>query len=98
MAGGLVLVFLMVGCALYRNDRAWLSDDQYALVRGLYIQSGSLDLVQRELVDMEWRRGSINEAVYRLQKEFEVLPEELPAPAAPATTSTTATRSVRTPG
>jgi hypothetical protein len=64
------------GCALYRNDRCWAPPEQYALARDLFIQTGSLDLVQRSLVDLEWETCKINEAVYRLQKEFEVLPED----------------------
>lgn len=75
---------LTVGCSLYANDRAYLNDAQYGVARQMYLQTGSLDLVKRQLQDMEWRRSSINEAVYRLQKEFEVLPEEIPAQAASA--------------
>ncbi len=60
-------------CALYRNDRCYVEDDQYRIAYNLFIESGSLDLVQRELKDFEWRRCAINEAVYRLEKEFEVV-------------------------
>ncbi|MEN6627771.1 MAG: hypothetical protein ABFD69_16210 [Candidatus Sumerlaeia bacterium] len=69
------------GCSLYRNDRCYLSDEQYAVARELFVQTGSLDLVQQRLVALQWKISERNEAVYRLQKEFEVLPEELPAAA-----------------
>jgi hypothetical protein len=72
-------------CALYRDDRCWVPPEQYSLARDLFIQTGSLDLVTRNLEDLEWERCKVNEVVYRLQKEFEVLPEGEPAPAAPAT-------------
>lgn len=72
---GLVLA---TGCALYRNDRCYVDQGQYSLVRDLYVQSGSLDLVERELIDMQWERCKINESLYRLRKEFAVLPEVLP--------------------
>jgi hypothetical protein len=77
-----LVIVMTLGCSLYRNDRCYIPDDQYAKAREMFIQSGSLDLVERQLTDMEWRRCRINEAIYRLQKEFEVLPEEVPAPQA----------------
>lgn len=95
MLSGLLLAVLVASCALYRNDRAYLADDQYGIARQMYLQTGSLDLVQKRLVNMEWRRAKVNEAIYRLQKEFEVLPEELPALAqrpAPQTSATTSAR------
>ena len=69
---------LFAGCALYRNDRAWVPKEQYQYAREMFIQTGSLDLVEQRLTDLKWRRAKINEIVYRLGKEFEVLPEELP--------------------
>ena len=51
IGGLLALTILTAGCALYRNDRAWVSDEQYALARQMYLQTGSLDLVQRRLAD-----------------------------------------------
>lgn len=64
---------LTASCALYRNDRCFLEDDRYAIARGLFIESGSLDLTQRQLKSFQWLDCEINEAVYRLQKEFEVI-------------------------
>lgn len=75
------------GCAalidLYREDRCWVPDDMYATAREYFIQTGSLDLVRRRMEDMEWKRCQRNEVVYRLQKEFEVLPEALPGTPTP---------------
>jgi hypothetical protein len=80
-----------VGCALYREDRSWVSPDEYALARDMFLQAGSLDLVHKRLNDMDWETGKINETLYRLRKEFEVLPEgalgarRAPEPAAAVT-------------
>jgi hypothetical protein len=68
----------MAGCSLYRNDRCWVPEEQYLIARELFVQTGSLDLVRQRLEEYEWRRCRINETIYRLGKEFEVLPEELP--------------------
>ncbi len=73
---------LMAGCALYRNDKCYVPAEQYQLARDMFIQSGSLDLVERRLQDLEWQRCKVNETMYRLQKEFDVQPEEVAAPQA----------------
>lgn len=65
------------GCSLYRNDRCWMNKEQYLIARDLFIQTGSFDIVEQELARYEWRRCKINEALYRLEKEFEILPEEI---------------------
>jgi hypothetical protein len=78
LAGGLLVAVLTLGCSLYRDDRCYVSNEQYSQARTMFIKSGSLDLVERELKDMQWRRSKINEILYRLRKEFEVLPEEIP--------------------
>lgn len=49
--------------------------------REMYLRTGSLDLVERQLDDLQWQRCKINETIYRLGKEFEVLPEVVPATA-----------------
>ena len=95
IAAGLLVAALVAGCSLYRNDRAWLSDTQYDKVRKMYIQTGSLDLVQRQLQDWQWRRSEINEAVYRLGKEFQVLPEELPSTPLQNSETTTSTATLK---
>jgi hypothetical protein len=64
-----------VGCALYRNDRCWVSPEEYAQARDIFLQAGSLDLVHKRLDDLDWKTSKINETLYRLRKEFEVLPE-----------------------
>lgn len=74
---------LGLGCALYRNDKCYVEDSQYARAREIFIRTGSLDLVERQLKEWEWRRCKVNETMYRLNKEFEVLPEELPVAQAP---------------
>jgi len=71
-------VSLLLGCSLYRNDRAWVSPEKYEQAHRFYVRTGSIDLTERHLHDLRWTTGEINETIYRLGKEFEVLPEELP--------------------
>ena len=71
------------GCALYRNDKCWVPPEQYDEARAMYLQMGSLDLVEQRMIEQQWRLCRRNEVLYRLNKEFEVLPEELPAAAEP---------------
>ncbi|HOE97467.1 MAG TPA: hypothetical protein PLS90_10205 [Candidatus Sumerlaeota bacterium] len=78
-AGMLALALLPAsGCALYRDDKCWVPPEQYAEAREYYIQTGSLELVGEYMKDNQWRRCRRNEVLYRLRKEFEALPEELP--------------------
>lgn len=60
-------------CAIYRDDHCFVEEDQYKIAYSIFLSSGSLDVVERQLKLREWRRCQINEAVYRLQKEFEVV-------------------------
>lgn len=76
---GWLVCTLTLGCALYRNDHCYVPNEQYVKAREMFVQTGSLDLVERQLKDLEWRPCKINEVLYRLSKEFEVLPEELPS-------------------
>ena len=80
-AGALAIMTGPSACSLYRNDRCYVPEDQYELARDVYVETGSLDLVEQRLIDSQWKRCKINEVVYRLNKEFSVLPEELPQPA-----------------
>ncbi|MCE5231584.1 hypothetical protein LLG95_18555 [bacterium] len=77
-AAALAAGITLFGCSLYRNDHCWVSDEQYAVAREIFVQTGSLDLVKQRLVALQWQRCAQNEAIYRLQKEFEVLPEVVP--------------------
>ena len=79
LTGALTLTILMPACSLYRHDHAYVPPDQYGQARAFFIQTGSMDLTERHLNDLQWSQGRVNEALYRLHKEFEVLPEELPA-------------------
>jgi hypothetical protein len=91
------LLLLPAACSLYRNDRCWVPPEQYSLARDVFIQTGSLDLVRQRLEDLQWERAKINEALYRLQKEFEVLPEEKPEASAPAPLAVPASAPAATP-
>ena len=72
-----LLAFLapLVSCSLYRNDRCYVDDVHYEVAYNLFLESGSLDLVERQLVEYQWKRCLINESVYRLKKEFEIAAE-----------------------
>lgn len=77
--GGLVLLAFGIACAWYENDRAYVPEAQYREARAMFIENGSLDLVQRRLEKLQWRRARINETLYRLRKEFEI-PDDLAEP------------------
>lgn len=67
----LAFVLFASSCSLYRNDRAWLPEEKYETAKNLYNQTGSLSLTQQTLREGGgWRRAEINEATYRLKKEF----------------------------
>jgi hypothetical protein len=63
---------------LYQNDRCFLSEERYSVARELFVETGSLDIVRQRLIALEWMKAEQNEALYRLGKEFQVSPEELP--------------------
>jgi hypothetical protein len=64
-------------CSLYRADKCFVPPEQYEDARALYIETGSLEIVQRRMEEKQWRICIRNEVTYRLQKEFQVLPEEI---------------------
>ena len=70
----LLLLAPLFSCALYREDRCYVDDDQYGLAHDLFVQTGSLDIVEKQLNEFDWRRCKVNEVIYRLRKEFEVVP------------------------
>ena len=74
-----VVLALTIACSIYRNDRCWVPPTQYNLAREVFVETGSLDLVERRLVESKWRRCRINETLYRLEKEFEVHAEGAPS-------------------
>jgi hypothetical protein len=73
----IALAALATGCALFPNDRCYVPHEQYLTARDMFVQTGSLDIVERRLEEFQWRRCKINEILYRLEKEFQALPEEI---------------------
>ena len=70
-AGLLLWSFLFFSaCTLYRDDRVYLTDPEYAFVKKTYDSTGSLVLTEKILADKHWQRGQINEARYRLTKQY----------------------------
>lgn len=67
------VVPLAASCTTYREDRCYLEDPEYDFARALFLRTGSIDVTHRYLETNEWMRCQINEAIYRLSKEFEVI-------------------------
>jgi hypothetical protein len=66
----LTAFLLLSACSLYRDDRMYLTDQQYAFAKKTYDSTGSLVLTEKALADRHWQRGQINEARYRLTKQY----------------------------
>ncbi|MFP4379841.1 MAG: hypothetical protein ACLFUS_04985 [Candidatus Sumerlaeia bacterium] len=58
------------GCELYRQDRAWIPPEKYKIARQEYDRTGSLMLVEQKLHQLHWQDAEVNEAIYRLKKEY----------------------------
>lgn len=68
-----VLPFLTAaGCSIYRNDRCYVDDLRYDVMRRAFMQSGSIEIVRQEMDRLQWARCEKNEVLYRISKEFEV--------------------------
>ena len=49
----------------------WIDDYRYRQVKQLYEKTQALDIVRRSLENQHtWRKCEINEAIYRLKKEY----------------------------
>ncbi|MBM3333893.1 hypothetical protein FJY63_04455 [Candidatus Sumerlaeota bacterium] len=64
------LVVLAGGCALYSNDRAWVWDSDYEMVRDLYDRCGSINVVERVLRERQWTSAQVREVRYRLMQDY----------------------------
>ena len=60
----------LAGCSLYRNDRAYIWDSQYQMIRDLYERSGSVAVVEEVLRNRQWTGAQINDVRYRLAQDF----------------------------
>lgn len=61
-----------MACSIYRNDRCYIDEGRYGVLRGAFIQTGSLDLIRQQMETLQFARCQKNEVLYRLKKEFEV--------------------------
>ncbi len=68
-----VIAWAPAACSLYRDERCYVDDSEYEIVYRIFIESGSLDVLERRLMNLEWRRCKINESIYRLEKEFQIV-------------------------
>lgn len=74
LTSAMLASLLLVGCtASFGPRRSYLTPAKYQYVQQLYAQTHSLQIVRRTLEEERWRRSEINEAVYRLEKESEIL-------------------------
>ncbi|NQU43409.1 hypothetical protein HQ520_08985 [bacterium] len=48
----------------------YISDSKYEMARTAYDQTNSLLLTENRLRELNWQRAEINEALYRLKKEY----------------------------
>lgn len=65
-----VIILVVSGCSWRQTDRCWISDAYYEKARELYLKTASLEVVKQTLKDNYWTQAEINEAIYRLKKEF----------------------------
>lgn len=67
----LTLLLTAASCARYENEKIYIPDEKYTLAKVIYDTTNSLDLTEKALRDNpQWNRGEINEAVYRLRKQY----------------------------
>lgn len=68
----LLIISLSISCSVYLNDKCWISEEKYTEAKKYFNDTGSLNLTMQYLKDKKWRRCEINEAKYRLIKEFDL--------------------------
>ncbi len=61
-------------CVIYEpGERAYITDARYETVLDIYNTTSSLELTREALEqDPVWTRPEINEAIYRLKKQFQL--------------------------
>ena len=73
------LLGLSAACVGGPNDRCYIDDLRYHEARRAFERTQSLEVVERALKDAHWPNCEINEAIYRIEKEFGIN-DELPSP------------------
>ena len=69
----LILVSLLfTACNAFDGDRVYIPDTQYETAKRVYNETGSVQLTAARLKEWHWRQAEINEAVYRLTKQYEM--------------------------
>jgi hypothetical protein len=66
------LLGVMTACTMFDGDKVYISDTQYATAQRVYNETGSVRLTAAKLKEFHWRSGEINEAIYRLTKQYEM--------------------------
>lgn len=65
-----VAVALSIGCVGGPRDRCFVQPIKYREARRAFERTGSVALVREALEDDHWPNCQINEAIYRIEKEF----------------------------
>jgi hypothetical protein len=74
LATAVLTCALLGGCtSAFGPPRSYLTPTKYQYVQQLYAKTNSLQIVQLTLEKERWRRSQINEALYRLEKENEII-------------------------
>jgi len=68
----LLSVAFSYSCSIIKNDKCWISEEKYIKVKKYFNETDSLNLTLQHLKDEHWSRCEINEAKYRLIKEFDL--------------------------
>ncbi|HBF35049.1 TPA: hypothetical protein DDW35_10865 [Candidatus Sumerlaeota bacterium] len=69
----LILISLtFAACNSFDGDKVYIPDTQYETAKRIYNETGSVQLTAGRLKELHWRSGEINEAVYRLTKQYEI--------------------------
>ena len=69
----------LTGCLRNPDDRAYITDARYREARRAFERSRSTEVARMAMEQAHWPRPMINEAIYRIEKEFG-LKDELPSP------------------
>jgi hypothetical protein len=70
---------ILAGCLGGPNDREYITDARYREARRTFERSRSTEVARSAMRQAHWPRPMINEAVYRIEKEFG-LNDDLPSP------------------
>ncbi len=80
LAAPFLAVTMLLGCVGGPEDRAFIADARYREARRAFERTRSVEVARMAMEQAHWPKAMINEAVYRIEKEFG-LKDELASPA-----------------